>query len=119
MVSRAQDEKQFTQQELLTVAHYQKNILWLVLISFAAVFVPLGTLVTAIIRVYFIFHLAVAVRSTAAWLYIIVMFIPLLNLLALLHINGRATQILQLHGIKVGLMGANPNDLKKLKLGLL
>jgi hypothetical protein len=122
MVSRTHSAKPFTQQELITIAKYQKTIIWLVLLSIAANFMPYATLVmlvTGIIRIYFVFHLAVATRLSAAWLYMVMMFIPWLNLLALLHINAEATKILQSNGIKVGLMGANSADLKKLKLGLL
>jgi hypothetical protein len=119
MVSRAHNVKLFTQQELLEVANYQKNILWLILISMAASLIPYATILTGIIQLYFIFSLAVAARSSAAWLYLVMGFIPLFNLLSLLHINGKATRILQSNGIRVGLMGVNPTDLKKLKLGLL
>jgi hypothetical protein len=44
-------------------------------------------------------------------LYLIAMFIPLLNLICLLDLNSKATSILRDAGIKVGLMGAKLSDL--------
>jgi uncharacterized membrane protein len=39
----------------------------------------------------------------------VLMLIPCISLLTLLIVNGRATKLLQKHGVKVGLMGANPD----------
>ena len=103
----------WTPEQIVEVAKRQKQILWMILLSFVAMFIPFATIVTGIIQVYFIFKLAQAVRSSAAWVYIILAFVPLIGLLALLHINGKATKILQAYGVKVGLMGAKSSDLKK------
>ena len=48
-------------------------------------------------------HIVVAVICT------VLMIAPCISLLVLLVINGRATRLLQQHGVKVGLMGANPD----------
>jgi len=101
---------EWTKAELIEVAKRQKSIMWMILISLVAMFIPYATLVTGVIQIYFIYKLAVAVRSSAAWAYIIVVFIPLIGLLGLLHINGRATKALQTKGIKVGLIGARMAD---------
>lgn len=96
--------------ELMAVAKYQKNIQWLVLANLIAMFIPFATLVTGVIGIYFIYKLAAALRSSCAWLYIILSFIPLIGLLALLHFVGKATQVLKANGIRVGIMGAKMDD---------
>jgi uncharacterized membrane protein len=48
-------------------------------------------------------HIVVAVICT------VLMLIPCISLLTLVIVNGRATRLLQQHGVKVGLMGANPD----------
>jgi len=37
--------------------------------------------------------------------------IPILGIIPLLIVNGKATRVLRAAGVKVGLLGANPNDL--------
>ena len=109
-----QIEPAWTSEEIVDIAKRQKQIIWMMLMSFVAMFIPGATLVTGLIQVYFIYKLAQAVRSSKAWIYIILVFIPLVGLFALLNINGKATKIMQANGIKVGLMGANSSDIKKL-----
>ncbi len=108
-------QAEWTVQELLEVGTRQKQIMWLILLSLVTMFIPFATIVTGIIQIYFIFRLAEAVRSSAAWVYIILAFIPLIGLLGLLHINAKATKALQANGIKVGLMGAKSSDLERMK----
>ena len=112
-------QEQATKQELIEVAKRQKQNLWMILITFVAMFVamiiPYATIVTGIIQMYFIYKLATAVRSSAAWVYIVLAFIPFVGLLGLLHINGKATKMLQASGIKVGLMGVNMADFDKIQ----
>jgi hypothetical protein len=43
------------------------------------------------------------------------MFVPLISLLALLHLNEKATKILRANGIKVGLMGVSSSELEKMQ----
>ena len=98
------------------VAKCQKHIMWMILLSLVAViFIPPATIVTGFIQSYFIYKLATAVRSSAAWVYIILAFIPLVNLIALLILNGKATKTLKANGIKVGLMGARMADFDKMQ----
>ena len=96
--------------ELVEVAKYQKYIQWLVLANFVAMFIPFGNFAIAIVGIYFIYKLAAALRSTVAWLYIIAAFIPLVGLLALLHLVVSATKVLRANGIRVGIMGAKMAD---------
>jgi hypothetical protein len=105
----------WTKAELVDVAKYQKNIQWLVLANFVAMFIPFATIVTGVIGIYFIYKLASSLRSSAAWLYIILSFIPLIGLLALLHFVQKATIVLREHGISVGIMGARMADFDKIQ----
>lgn len=106
-------QEHWTKQDIVEVAKYQRNILWMFLIALLAMFIPFATIVTGIIQIYFIYKLATALRSSAAWIYIILTFIPLVGLIALLVINNKATKKLQQNGIRVGLMGARMADFDK------
>jgi ABC-type enterochelin transport system permease subunit len=108
-------QENWTKQDLMEVAKQQKNILWMILISLVAMFIPGATIVTGAIQVYFIYKLATAVRSKDAWVYIILAFIPLVGLIALLVINGKATTKLRENGINVSLMGAKMADFEMIK----
>lgn len=105
---------QWTKQDIIEVAKRQKSIMWMILISLVAMFIPFATIVTGIIQIYFIYKLATALRSSAAWVYIILAFIPFVGLIALLILNGKATKKLKENGIKVGLMGARMADFDKI-----
>jgi len=107
-------QEPWTKQDLLEVAKRQKSIIGLMLISFLTMCIPFATIVTGIIQIYFIYKLAVALRMSAAWVYIILAFIPLVGLIALLVINGKATKRLKKNGIKVGLLGARMADFDKI-----
>ena len=108
-------ESGWTSEAILEVAERQKLILWMILISFAALFFPPAIIVVNLIQIYFIFKLAQAVRSPSAWIYIVLSCLPFISLIALLYINGKATKVLKENEINVGLMGADPADLKKIK----
>ena len=59
-----------------------------------------------------VYKLAAIFRgSVVAILYVIGLLVPLLGLLLLLSISGKATKELRAAGIKVGLLGANPSDI--------
>jgi hypothetical protein len=70
--------------------------------------VMIGLSITAAV---FVFMLALSVYNTAAGIVLgILTLIPVVGLLTLLVINGKATKILRAHGIHVGLLGANPKQ---------
>ena len=105
--------------EVLDIAKHQKAIIWLILVSIpayaASVFIPfIPTLIVGVISLVFIYKLAAALRESAPWLYVLLGIIPCISLIALLVINSRATAALKARGIRVGLMGANGDDLKKI-----
>ena len=115
--SATQTESGWTPEEIVEVAYRQKRIIWLILIGFVALVIPFSFIVIGFIQLHFIFKLAQAVRSSAAWAYIILGFIPVVGMIALLHLSSKATKILQANGVKVGLMGAKSSDLELLKAG--
>lgn len=47
----------------------------------------------------------------------LLMFVPLVGLLVLLHINSEATMLLRFRGVKVGLLGAPKSEWGKLQAG--
>jgi len=70
-------------------------------------FLALGLVVFMIISVI---KLARAL-SLSPVLYAILMIIPCVSLLVLLSLSGKATKLLTQAGIKVGLLGADPNSI--------
>jgi hypothetical protein len=70
-------------------------------------FVALGVLCLMVISVL---RLAKALGMSQV-LYAILMFVPCVSLIVLLMLNGKATAQLKQAGIKVGLMGADPNSI--------
>lgn len=114
----------FTVNELRNIAKKQKILLWSVLggilsyfLIFSAQNQALATLIlfgVGIFQIYALFSLASAIRSSALRIVLLIvgLFIPLVNLLMLLSINNEASKILKASGVKVGLMGANPDDIR-------
>ena len=75
------------------------------------VLVPLG-LAAAITAAVFVFMLAISLHNVAAGVTLgILTLIPLVGLVVLLILNSTATKLLQSHGIKVGLLGADLNQI--------
>ena len=112
--SQTSSSGSFSDSEIIEIAKKQKIILWLILASFVAAFIPYAPIVTGILSLIFIYQLAISVRSTVAWLYAVLALIPLVGLIALLVVNSKATKALKGRGVRVGLMGANQSDLKNL-----
>jgi len=77
--------------------------------ALAMALVFIGVAITAAV---FIFMLALSVYGTATGIVLgILSLIPYLGVLILLVVNGKATKILRQHGIKVGLLGADPSKI--------
>jgi hypothetical protein len=69
-------------------------------------------LAVSVTAVVFVFMLSLAIYNTATGIILgLLTLIPLINLIVLLVINGKATNILRAHGIRVGLMGAATNEI--------
>jgi len=77
------------------------------MLSLIALPLAVGLLVFMIVSVV---RLAKALNLSQV-LYAILMFIPCVSLLVLLSLSGKATGVLRQAGIKVGLMGADPNSI--------
>ena len=115
--------KNYTNQEVLEIAKWQKALLWIILLLLLSYFLlglkgigPLIGLVIAVVEIIFVYQLAMSLKESAAWLYAILMIIPFVSLIVLLMLSSRATAALRSRGVRVGLMGANGSDLDKLRL---
>jgi len=76
---------------------------------YLALLMFLAYLGVAIAGAVFLFMLSLSLYNTAAGIVLrILALVPILGLLILLIVNGKATKVLRLHGIHVGLLGANP-----------
>jgi hypothetical protein len=72
----------------------------------------LAALAVSVAAAVFVFMLALAVYNTGTGVVLgILTLIPIVGLIVLLVINSRATNILRRHGIRVGLMGADPSTI--------
>ncbi len=91
----------------------QRLLLWAVLASILGWVIPFAFIITIPFQLYCVYKLAKALQlsTVASVLYLIAMFIPLVSLICLLILNGRATRALKEAGIRVGLMGAKPSTL--------
>jgi len=109
-----------SREDLRSVAKYQKGIIVCILIYFIAMIcqfaipaelrpiIGLGVLVVGLVGTVFVFLLAIKVYSTGVGVLLgILTLIPLIGLIVLLVVNGKATGILKQNGIKVGLLGAH------------
>ncbi len=99
------------------VASGQKIIIYAILVYFVTIVgqILLGPMVGILGLVMLVLGVIGIVKLTqglgysvlATILYIIAMIIPLVGLLLLLHLNGKATKLLKENGYRVGLMGAS------------
>lgn len=107
------------QEDVRSVALYQKGILVCILLNLCAGFgrflIPqelqilavLGILAVCLAGTVFVFLLSTKVYGVGLGiLFGLLTFIPCLGLIMLLIINGKATSVLQQNGYKVGLLGA-------------
>lgn len=75
-------------------------------------FAALGVIASAVAGAVFVFLLALSLYSTGVGVVLgICMFIPLIGLIILLIVNGKATNVLREDGIHVGLLGARMSDI--------
>jgi hypothetical protein len=113
-----------SREDLLKVAKYQKGILVCILVYILAVagqfalppqirpLVGLAVLVVGLIAAVFTIRLAMKTHGTILGIILgLLCLLPILGLLILLLVNQKATTVLQLNGIKVGLLGADLSSL--------
>ena len=73
----------------------------------------LGIFALGIVAAVFIFMLAIKLYSSGLGIVLgILTLIPVVGLIVLLIVNAKATRLLKAHGIRVGLLGANPGDIR-------
>ena len=107
--------------DLKKIATAQRGVLMCVLVyilCIASNFIGLGGIAIyvmiplVLVAMFFVFKLAQALNYSmvVAILCCILLVVPLVSLITMLVLNGKATKILKENGIKVGLFGANVND---------
>ena len=112
-----------SREELQSIASKQKGVLVCILIYLLGligmlllppelrVMVRIVFLVIAIVATVYVFMLAIQLYGKAVGiLFGILSLIPLVGLVVLLVVNGKATGTLRLSGIRVGLLGADLNQ---------
>ena len=119
-MTQTQPGDTFSRSNLREVAIRQKIILLCVLVRVICLvlrllgpadFIPISwiiTFATAVVATVFVFLLAIKLYRTAVGIVLgILTLIPLIGLIILLIVNGKATSVLKKNGISVGLMGAS------------
>ena len=111
----------YSSDELRTIAAQQKILLWLIVASLAVTFLDIGPLplrwgVLAVGRAVFLYRLGTALGTRGVIGYSLVSLIPvpIIGIIPLFLLVTRASKVLSENGVRVGLMGANGEDLRKL-----
>ena len=74
--------------------------------------VGLGMFAVSVVAAVFIFMLAIKLYNTGLGIVLgILTLVPIVGLIVLLIVNGKATRVLKSKGIHVGLLGANPTEI--------
>ncbi|MCE5200038.1 MAG: hypothetical protein ABFD54_17050 [Armatimonadota bacterium] len=131
------NELAWTPDEVRDVARYQKYLIWLIFFQIISIFLLIATgvgskaspaskvlatfiplaimaarIALSVLSIYGVYKMAKALRNGMALVYAVAMLLPLIGLLALLHINSLATNVLQSNGVRVGVFGADEDDLQ-------
>ena len=143
MGTETRQESQWNGQELAEVARWQKWIIWLILCQILLVVTLVATaaavpkpeeagtaaaaagalmllitlvrVVLVVLSIYGVYKMAQALHYSIAWLYAVLMIVPLVGLICLLVLNSKATNVLTTNGVRVGFMGADAADLERAK----
>lgn len=109
----------FTTDELRTIARDQNLLMWSVLagiVSYFLVHIPLVGLLALLVAVVFeivsLYKLGRSLRMRFVWIYCLGLFIPVIGLIILVVISGKASRVLKAYGVRVGLMGGKAADIK-------
>lgn len=113
-----------SRETLRSIATYQRAIMLCILGQFAVlgafllvppdvkIFVQLALIPLGVTATVFVFMLSTKVYDTTTGVILgILTLVPLIGLIALLAVNGKATGVLKAHGIHVGLLGADSSDI--------
>jgi hypothetical protein len=101
--------------EVYKVAKFQKYLLILILISFIIISSSenlILNLPSSILGMYFVYEIGMGLKLKNVWLWVIGTFVPLLGLIVMLIINNKATKFIKLNGFRVGLLGADVEEIK-------
>ena len=124
---------EYTKTDIIAIAKWQKNLLWLIVISLLLGFImgfmmalnkftvletPIGILfcILGVFQFVVIYQLCTALKSNAiVWmlLYLLLCWIPILGLIILFLLIRRASNAMKTKGIRIGIMGVNQGDLDK------
>jgi hypothetical protein len=94
------------------VAKYQRLLILAVVIGAFGPLIPLVGIVVLILNIGFqvwcVVKLSAALElnRAAKWIFVVLMFVPLVSLIALLVLNAKATRFIRNAGYRVGLIGA-------------
>jgi len=99
--------------DITNIAKFQKIIRWLFLVMIIGLIFPIITLGANIVAIFYVYYLARALKVNRPGLYVLGVFIPIVSLFVLLSVIQKATKVLRVHNIKVGVMGANKGDVKQ------
>lgn len=112
-------------EELRSIATEQRRVILCILvymfafigqfflpIELAQIVGPLALLFVGIVGAVFVFRLAIKLYGIVVGVLVgVLTLVPFLGFLLLLLVNQRATSKLQLAGVKVGFLGANPDQI--------
>lgn len=101
---------ELSKNELRAIAQKQRNLIFAVLVGFLYV-IPHAYILILPYQLWAMYQLCSAIKTTYIWLWVVLTLIPLINMIPLLVINQSATNILCMHKIKVGFMGADTKSI--------
>lgn len=104
----------FTNQELYLIGKKQKMIIWLVLLWIVCIIYRPLMIIPSFIAIFKVYELARALKYKHPGLLTFGMFVPFVGLICLARLMQDSTHALRSKGIKVGVMGANKNQLRNL-----
>ena len=106
--------QEYTNQDVYLIGKKQKVIIWMVLLLLICLVYPPLQIIVGVVYIFQIYVLAKALKVQYPWLWALGMLIPFVSLICLLSLIHSSTCALRSKGIKVGVMGANKNQLKEL-----
>jgi hypothetical protein len=121
--------KTYTPEQLRRLARNHRLVLWCIFAiiiatgiliflpvskDFRSIILPVAILPIVVLYWLSLYRLAKSLELSLVWyvLFLVGQFIPLLGLLVLLTISDKASKVLKLHGLKVGLMGTDPQSIE-------
>ncbi len=124
-----------TRSQIGDVATNQKVIIWLIAVNLVLVLTiplastmllsdkqvvnfilsvfPLLLILTGILYAIFVHRLATSLNMVPAIAWVFLSMLPYVGVIALLIVNGKATRFLRSKSIRVGLMGADSDDVNR------